>query len=449
MHEIYRDRKILLMATTPVTQGSDSPSSDRRRLQTFKALRHRDYRLLWISLIVSSVGTWMQIVAQSLLVLKITRGSALALGIVALAQSLSFFLFALIGGSIADRIDKRRFLLFTQSLQMLLAFLLAVLTITGVIQVWMIVALAFGSGTILSFDQPTRSSLVPILVPSEDLMNAISLQSIVFNGSAFIGPALGGIMIGTFEYLGKISGVTSPLIGYAGNFLLNGISFLGVLVVLYLLRIPEKAAALSMEKRGPLLDSIKASLKAVSRDPALPWVLSGYGALLFFGPSTSLILPVFAVNILHLQPFDLGLLFSASGLGIILGALIVATLGDFKYKGLLLLVSFLVWTGSLLLFAISSNLWLSSLALLVLGIAQNGVGATTITLMQTRVPPQMRGRVMSLNTLFIMGLRPLGDFPAGALIGLIGGPLTVILSAVIVGGYSLYLLVTRPIMRTL
>jgi len=420
----------------------------KRKIQTFSALRHRDYRLLWISLIVSSTGTWMQIVAQSLLVLSITNGSALALGTVSLAQSLSFFLFALIGGSIADRADKRRFLLFTQSLSMLQAFLFAILTITGVIQVWMIVVLAFCGGTILSFDQPTRSALVPVLVPKEDLMNAISLQAIVFNGSAFVGPALAGIMIGVFESVGKSIGITNSLTGYAGNFFLNGISFLGVLVVLYLLRLPKDAAEQSMA-RGPLLTSITTSLSHIKRDAALPWVLSGYGALLFFGPSSTLILPIFATQVLKLQPFELGLLFSASGLGTILGALAVASLGDFKQKGILLLVSFFLWTGSLLMFALSHLFWISILALMIFGIAQNGVGATTITLMQTRVPPQMRGRVMSLNTLFIMGVRPLGDFPAGAMIGLMGGPITVVICATIVGGYSLYLLVAHPAIRSI
>src|SRR6185312_8103447 len=227
----------VLMHISSSINKSEEPLP-KRKIQTFSALRHRDYRLLWISLIVSSTGTWMQIVAQSLLVLSITNGSALALGTVSLAQSLSFFLFALIGGSIADRADKRRFLLFTQSLSMLQAFLFAILTITGVIQVWMIVVLAFCGGTILSFDQPTRSALVPVLVPKEDLMNAISLQAIVFNGSAFVGPALAGIMIGVFESVGKSIGITNSLTGYAGNFFLNGISFLGVLVVLYLLRLP-------------------------------------------------------------------------------------------------------------------------------------------------------------------------------------------------------------------
>jgi len=187
----------------------------------------------------------------------------------------------------------------------------------------------------------------------------------------------------------------------------------------------------------------------VRRDDILPWVLSGYGALLFFGPSTSLILPIFAKQILHLTAFELGLLFSASGLGIIIGALLVASLGDIKRKGLLLLTAFLLWSAALALFALSRELWLSILALLLLGIAQNGVSTPTMTLMQTRVPPQMRGRIMSLNSLLVMGLRPLGDFPASALISFIGGPLTVIISGAIVGTYTLYLLIARPVVRSL
>src|SRR5260370_4049945 len=431
--------------STPTKQ--EQPSGEalpKKRVQTFRALRYRDFRLLWISLIVSSVGTWMQIVAQSLLILQITHGSALALGIVSLVQATSFFLFALIGGGVADRIDKRRFLLVTQSLSMLLAFTLGILTITGLIQVWMIVVIAFCSGTVLSFDQPTRSSLVPMLVPRKVLMNAISLQSIVFNGSAVIGPALAGIAIGLLGYAGHAIGLTGSLTWYAGIFFLNGVSFVGVLFVLYFIRVPKDVADQSTERRGTLFDSIRGALGAVKRDQVLPWVLSGYAALLFFGPSASLILPIFATQILHLSPFQLGLLFSASGLGTLIGALTVASLGDFQYKGALLLTSLLLWTGSLALFAFSRVLWLSLLALILFGISQNGVGATVITLAQLRVPPQMRGRVMSLNTLLIMGVRPLGDFPASGLIALIGGPLTVIISALLVGSHSLYLVIGRP-----
>jgi MFS family permease len=436
-------------STVPQTEGPEAPSEQKPRLQTFRALQYRNFRLLWISLIVSSVGTWMQIVAQSLLILQITHGSALALGIVSLAQSSSFFLFALVGGGVADRVDKRRFLLITQSLSMCLAFLLGILTLTNVIQVWTIVLLAFCSGTVLSFDQPTRSSLIPMLVPRKDLMNAISLQATVFNGAAVLGPALAGITIGLLANAGHLIGLAGPLAGYAGNFLLNGVSFFGVLFVLYFIRVPQEAIEQGTEKRGPMLESIRAALGAVRRDPVLPWVLSGYGALLFFGPSNTLILPIFATQILHLNAFQLGLLFSAAGLGTLIGALTVASLGDFKYKGLFLLVSLFVWTSSLILFAFSHLFWLSLLALLLFGIAQNGVGATVITLAQLRVAPQMRGRVMSLNTLLIMGVRPLGDFPASGMIALAGGPLTVIICALIVGGYSLYLLIGKPFIRSL
>ena len=293
----------------PKAERPQPLSEQKPRLQTFRALQYRNFRLLWISLIVSSVGTWMQIVAQSLLILQITRGSALALGIVALAQSSSFFLFALIGGSVADRVDKRRFLLMTQSLSMCLAFLFGILTLTGVIQVWMIVLLAFCSGSVLSFDQPTRSSLIPMLVSRADLMNALSLQSTVFNGAAVVGPALSGIAIGLLASAGHWLGLTGSLTGYGGNFLLNGISYFGVLFVLYFIRVPREALEQGTEKRGPMLDSIRAALGAVRRDPALPWVLSGYGALLFFGPSNTLILPIFATHLLHVNAFQLGLLF--------------------------------------------------------------------------------------------------------------------------------------------
>ncbi len=437
------------MSMTPTSQQAPETKTPRKGIQTFRALHYRNFTLLWISLIVSSIGTWLQIVSQSLLVLKITHNSPIALGIVSLAQAASFFLFAFIGGSIADRSDKRRFLLITQSLSLLLAFLLGVLTITGTIQVWMIVVLAFCSGTVLSFDQPARSSLVPVLVPREDLMNAVTLQSVVFNGAAFIGPTLGALTLALFTTLGQHFDFGGNLVGYAGNFFLNAISFLGVLVVLYILKVPSEAAQESRDRRGPMLESVRESLRFVRKDPALPWILSGYAALLFFGPSTSLILPIFATQILHLQPFQLGLLFSASGLGVILGALVVASLGDFKHKGLLLLISFLIWAIALIAFGVSRNFWLSMFMLIILGVGQNGVGSSTITLLQTRVPPYMRGRVMSLNTLCIMGIRPLGDFPASALIALAGGPLTVVVCASIVGIYSLCLLIGRPVIRTL
>jgi MFS family permease len=412
-------------------------ATGRKRPSTFRALRHRNYRLLWISLIVSSVGTWMQIVAQSLLVLKLSHNSALALGIVSLAQASAFLLFALIGGGVADRLDRRRLLLCTQSISMGLAFLLGVLTHLGVIQVWMIVLIAFCNSTVLSFDQPARSALIPQLVPREDLMNAISLQSAVFNGAAVIGPSLAGLTIG--------------LIHYAGNFFLNAVSYLGVLVVLFLMRVPSEGEETADPRaRVPnLRRSIQESLIVIGRDAVLPWVLAAYGALLFFNPSAAIILPYFSVQVLHLTPFELGLLFSASGIGTVAGALGLASLGEVKRKGQALILAFSLWTVALLVFAFSRLFWLSLLMLSLVGAMQNVIAATTITLMQTRVPAQMRGRVMSLNTLMIMAIRPLGDFAASGLIALIGGPPTVALAGAIVGLISLSLVGGRSAVRHL
>ena len=370
----------------------------------------------------------MQIVAVSLLVLKITHGSAFALGTVSLAQALSFFLFALVGGRVADRIDKRRLLLFTQSTSAGLAILLGVLTWAGLIQLWMILAISFLNGTVLSFDQPARGALIPELVPEEDLMNAISLQSTLFNAASAIGPALAGFGVG--------------LLGYSGNFFLNGASFIGVLIALYVMRVPVQST-----NRQSAVKAIRESLATVRRDTVLPWVLMGYGALLCFGPSPALILPVYAVKILHAGPERLGLLFSSVGFGSILGALIVASFGSSARKGYMYLIGILIWVVALASFALSGRLWLSMAALLALGLGQTFAATTTITLLQTRVPGHMRGRVMSLNTLLIMGVRPVGDFPAGALISVIGAPATVLLSAGLVGAYGVVSL-TRPSIRS-
>ena len=413
------------MRAAPTTQSNQLPGV----FQAFRALRHREFRFLWFGLAVSAAGTWMQIVAQSLLVLKITHGSAFALGTVSLAQALAFFLFALVGGSVADRLDKRRLLIFTQTSSATLAILLGFLTFFAVIQLWMILVLAFLNGTLLSFDQPARGALVPVLVPKEDLGNAISLQSMVFNGASTLGPALAGFGVAT--------------LGYAGNFFLNGASFLGVLIALYIMRAPSGPT-----HQQPTLQAVRAALGTVKRDAVLPWILSGYAALLFLGPSSALILPVYAVKILHVGPERLGLLFSAAGVGTILGALFLASLGSSPRRGPIYLNGIFIWIAALTVFALSGRFWISMAALLVFGIGQTLAGTTTITLLQTRVPEQMRGRVMSLNTLLMMGIRPLGDFPAGALIAGIGAPGTVLLSAGLVAVYGL-VLAMRPAIRSI
>jgi MFS family permease len=358
----------------------------------------------------------MQIVAQSLLVLELTKGSAVALGTVALTQAMAFLLFAPAGGTFADRHDKRRILLVSQSLMMGFAILLGALTASGLIRFWMIPLAAFATGAALSFDQPARGALISALVPRDDLMNAISLQSAVFNGASLLGPVLAGFVLNA--------------VGYAGNFFLNAASYLAVLAALFLVRDP---GASSVKSTGAgLYDSAREVLRYVRRDAVLPGVLSAYAALLFFGPSVALMAPLFARQVVHVNASQLGLLFAALGCGTVISALALASLGDVHHKTRLVFGSILVWTIALAAFGLSSDLRLALPALFVLGAAQNAAGSVAVTLLQTRVPPDMRGRAMSLNTLLIMCVRPLGDFPAGAMISGLGFERALLLSAVIV-----------------
>jgi MFS family permease len=386
------------------------------RSSTFRVLRHRDFRLLWGGLVVSAVGTWMQIVAQALLVLDLSHGSALALGCVSLAQAAAFLVFALFGGAVADRVDKRRLLIATQSLCLMFAVVLGVLTLRHWVAVWMVVLLAFLQGAALSFDQPARSALVPELVPKEELFNAVSLQSIVFTGASTLGPALAGFGLATF--------------GYAGNFFANAVSYLGVIAALLSMRMARAEIPAPLRTANP--KAIGEALATVRADAALPALIGVFAALLFFGPSPTVLIPLMSQQILHLGAVQIGLLFSASGVGAVAGGLALASLHDPAHKARIVLSAAGLWAIALLGFALSRSFAWAVLALGFVGLFQVGVSATTITLMQTRVPPQMRGRVMSLNTLLIMGVRPLGDFPAAAVIAGIGAPLTASVCAALV-----------------
>ena len=402
------------------------------RFPQFRALGYRDFRILWTGSAVSAVGTWMQIVALGLLVLDLTHGSAAALGAVSLAQALSFLFFSPIGGSAADRFDKRRLLLLTQSIMMGLAVLLGILTMAGMVRFWMIPLFVFVSSAALSFDQPARNALIASFVPKEHLMNAVALQSAVFNGASILGPVLAGLALSR--------------IGYSGNFFLNAASYCAVLVALLLLKTSSWQETARPVSR--VWDSVREALRYVRQDAVLPSVVSIYGALLFFGPSAALMVPWFARQILHVGPGQLGLLFSAVGTGTVCSALIIATLGDLPYKTRLVFGSILLWMMALLVFGLSGSLLVSVSALFVLGAAQNAAGSTTITLLQTRVPPEMRGRAMGLNTLLIMCVRPLGDFPAGMVISTLGLRFAVVLSAAIVGVIWLMIVLSRRVVRT-
>jgi MFS family permease len=407
----------------PHTRSHDEEKETSRRSKPnpFHVLRHPNFRHLWLGLAVSSTGSWMQVVTQSLLVLELSNGSPVALGAVSLAQAASFLMFSLIGGALADRFDRRRLLLVTQSVSMLLSALLGVLVLLELVSVPVLVLFAFCSGVTLSFDQPTRAALLPALVPKDELPRASALQTLLLNSTATLGPILAGWTV-------DASGLAAP-------FLLNALSFAGVLIAMATMGVPSQPA----KKATPLLESVRQGLNVVRHDRALPIVFILYGALLLLGPSPSLLLPLYGAEILNLSGTELGALFTAVGTGTMLGALLNATYGQSKGLGNLLLAGILVWSLALLTFALSPHFMLSLLALFVLGLSRNVVGMSATTLMQLRAPDAARGRVMSLNTLLLNGSRPLGDFLLSMMMTAL--PLAVVVagSAVLVGGLGTFL----------
>jgi len=381
-------------------------------------------------MLASALGTWMQIVAQSLLVLRITGNSALALGTVSLAQASAFFLFAPMGGAFADRHDKRRLLFRTQTLLMLSAFTLAALTATGAIRLWMVIVLAFTSGVLLSFDQPARASLLPLLAPPEDLVNAISLQTLAFNAASIAGPPLGGAV--------------AAVAGLAGDFALNGCSYLAVIVSLFLLPAELTASPAGPAGRSRTWAAMREMLSVIQKQPAVSAAVLVYAVLLFVAPSQALLVPIFVTSILRGGAAQLGFLFAASGIGTVLGSLFVASFGHYRQRGRLLISATACWVIALAIFALSRSFASSFAMLLLMAAAQSVFTTLVITLMQGSVEARMRGRIMSLNTLLMMGVRPLGDFPVSVATSFFGIANAALLSAGVVALAGALVFSLRP-----
>lgn len=398
---------------------------------TFRSLRHRDFRALWLGLLFSASGSWLQLVGQSLLVLRLSDGSALALGAVSLAQGLAFFVFVLAGGVLADRFEPRRILLVTQSASLGLALALSLLTVSGLVQVWSVVLLAFLSSAASSFDQPARAALLPRLVPHEDLANAVALQTLAFNTAATLGPTLAGVAVAA--------------LGFAGTFLLNAVSFLGVLAALVSMRVPERARR---EEQAPLTPaaffaSSREGVAAVRGSAMLSFALASYGVMLLVGPSTSFLLPLLATQVLGVGGAQLGVMFSAAGVGAIAGALVTASLSETVSKVRFLLLCLAVWSGAMGAIGVLEQFWLVLPVLFIWGAARNAVGTTAGAILQLHVSDALRARVMSLNALIVMGARPLGDFGLALLVSAFSVASVVLGGAAVVGSYTALLALRR------
>ncbi|MFA5096234.1 MAG: MFS transporter [Candidatus Omnitrophota bacterium] len=375
----------------------------------FSSLQVRDFRVYWFGMFISLTGTWIQQVAQSWLVFELTN-SAFLLGVVGFLSSLPIFLLALFGGVLADRLNKRNILILTQIAFMLLAFVLAILTQIKLITPSQIMLIALLNGAVMAFDAPARQSVVVELVGKAHLFNAIALNSVAFNSSRVIGPAIAGILVST--------------IGMSGCFYINGVSFLAVLIALWTIRIKKGE---NYNKPQGAWEDLKEGLIFIKNHRLILALISMVAAASLFGVAHIILMPIFADEVLKVGVKGLGVLMSVAGGGALVGALLLARLGDFRHKGRLLSFSTLLFSVSLIVFALSRAYWLSLTALFLVG----GTSVTSIalvnTLLQTRVEDKFRGRVMSVFMITFAGFMPFGNLLAGSVAQALGVALTVAL----------------------
>ncbi len=379
---------------------------------------------MWIGACTSSIGTWMQVLAQSWLVLKLSD-SAFLLGLDAFLGGLPIFLFSLVGGVIADRIDRRKVLLGSQYMQMGCAFLLTLLIATHVVRVWQILCLSFLAGLAQAFGGPAYQALIPTLVEKEDMPNAIALQSIQFNVARVIGPALGGIAL--------------TQLGEMWCFALNGISFFAPIISLTMI----KTRFLPAKTSESILAGMKQGISFIRKQSAMEGLMILAFCMTALGIPMMTFLPVFAKNIFKQGPTVFTLFLSASGVGSIVGALTVAALGNVNHKGRIALLSLTCLGAGIAGFALSKLLWFSCLMLFISGAALMVVFALVNSLVQLITTNEMRGRVMSVYNFAFRGGMPLGNLMTGWLVPMFSAPVVLAVNGVLLVGVALYFLTVQ------
>jgi MFS family permease len=391
-----------------------------------RALRHRNFQLFFSGQLISLTGTWMQTVAQSWLVYKLT-GSGLLLGSVGFASQIPVFLVAPIGGITADRMNRQRVVIATQVASMILAFILAALTLTRRITVAEIFVLAALLGVVNAFDIPGRQSFLVDMVGREDLMNAIALNSSMFNAARVIGPAVAGVLVAR--------------LGEGWCFFVNGVSYIAVIIGLLLMKVSSPPRAIGSSP----LEHIKEGLRFVNDAAPIRALLLLLGVVSATGMPYVVLMPIFADKILHsggqelasligshdLGAVRLGILMGAAGVGALLGALTLAARSGVKGLSRWVATCCAGFGVSLMLFSFSKSFWLSVILLLPVGYFVMLQMASSNTLIQVMVPDELRGRVMSVYSMMFMGLAPLGSLMGGALADRVGAPWAVALGGAV------------------
>jgi len=376
----------------------------------FAALRHRDFRLLWLGQIVSVTGSQMQFVAINWHVYLLTK-SAFALGLVGLFRGVPIIVCSLAGGVFADAFDRKRTMVVTQTVMLLTAAMLTAATLAGLKSVWPIYALSAFSAAAQAFDTPARQALMPTLVPEEDFPNAVSLGIIVFNIAIILGPAIAGFILAE----------TGPAIIYG----FNALSFLAVIGAVIAMRTSGKPDLQRGRREALSFGALKEGLRFVWQTPIIVQTMTLDFAASFFASAT-LLLPIFAQERLHVGARGYGFLAAAPAIGSVLTALVMARVGSFQKQGRLVVASVAVFGVATAGFGVSTVYWLSLLMLAITGAADTVSTVLRQTIRQLVTPNQLRGRMTSINMMFFMGGPQLGELEAGSLAALIGAPLSVV-----------------------
>jgi MFS family permease len=372
----------------------------------FRALQHRNFQLFFAGQLISLIGTWMQSTAQLWLVYKLTNSAAL-LGVFGFANQIPILVLASVGGYVGDRYNRHLGVIWTQTASMILAFVLAALTLTDLIQVWHLILIAFLVGVVNAFDVPIRQAFLVQMVGKEDLPNAIALNSSIFNGARVVGPAVAGFAIAWIHE------------GWC--FFLNGVSFVAVIVALLAMRIPKSEPKPHL---GSPVRNFLEGFRFAMNDWPIRSSLLLLSVLSLFGLQYSVFLPVLARDVLHRGARGFGFLLSAAGVGAVLGALQFAA--RTSYQGLARWIATMsaIFAVCLIVLSQSHLFWLSAAVMFVAGFAATSQMAATNTTLQNRVPDELRGRVMAVYATMFMGVQPIGSLIAGGIAKHIGAPRT-------------------------
>ena len=400
--------------------------------QTFSSLQHPNYRLWFTGQVISIIGSWMQATAQGFLVYELTQSAAF-LGIVGFASGVPSWLFTLFGGVVADRVSRRKMLIIAQSAMMLLAFLLAFLVFTNLVQPWHVVVLAFLLGVANAFDAPARQAFVVELVGRADMTNAIALNSSIFNIGTVIGPAIAGLIYGW--------------LGPAWCFTINGISYFAVIGALLLMRLASSPKQPKIRRH--VLPELMVGIRFAFGNSNIRTLMIVVAAVSIFGMGLMTLIPAWASAVLQGDVRTNGWLLSARGVGSLIAALMIAYLGSRNVRGKIWAVGSLVLPMALIVFALYKELPVSLIMLVILGWAFMAVVNNTNAMIQSWVPDELRGRVMSVHVWVFMGSLPIGSLLAGAMAERLGEPAAILINGSILLVITLLTLLLKPSMRKL